>query len=90
MMLYVDGESFSRQGEMIEVPDVSGLSVVEANRLLLSYGFEMRVSGSGVAVSQTPEAGETALPSSTSMLLAAFITDLIHHGLAMCGAGTLN
>lgn len=63
VMLYVDGESFSRQGEMIEVPDVSGLSVVEANRLLLSYGFEMRVSGSGVAVSQTPEAGETALPS---------------------------
>ncbi|MBO4885774.1 MAG: PASTA domain-containing protein [Clostridia bacterium] len=63
VMLYAEGESAEQAGGMIEVPDVTGLSVVEANRLLLSYGFEMRVSGSGVAVAQTPQAGETALPS---------------------------
>ena len=48
----------------IEVPDVEGLSVGESNRLLMSYGFEMRISGSGVAVSQTPQAGALAAPGS--------------------------
>jgi len=61
VMLYVDGAA-QDEGYM-EVPDVTGLSVAEANRLIRSYGLKMTVSGSGIAVSQTPIAGEKALPT---------------------------
>lgn len=61
VMLYVDG-SVQDEG-YIEVPDVAGLSVAEANRLIRSFGFRMTVSGSGIAVSQKPIAGEKALPT---------------------------
>ena len=64
VMLYVDGNSEPAGAAEIEVPDVTGLSVGEANRLLMSYGFEMRISGSGVAISQTPQAGVMAAPGS--------------------------
>ena len=64
VMLYVDGNNKAAGAAEIEVPDVEGLSVGEANRLLMSYGFEMRISGSGVAVSQTPQAGAMAAPGS--------------------------
>ncbi len=40
-----------------EVPDLTGMSMIQANRLLRSLGLEMRISGSGLAVSQSPEAG---------------------------------
>ena len=69
VMLYVDGSGEADPGRETEVPDVTGLSVSEANRLLMSYGFEMRISGSGVAVSQTPEAGAQAAPSSRVTVL---------------------
>jgi len=69
VMLYVDGENGAPEGALIEVPDVTGLSVSEANRLLMSYGFEMRISGSGVAVSQTPRAGDTAPPTTRVTVL---------------------
>lgn len=45
------------QYEYIEVPDVTGLSMIKANRLLRSQGLTMQISGSGLAVSQYPEAG---------------------------------
>ena len=61
VMLYVEGVTSTT--EMTEVPDVTGLSVTEANRLIRSYGFKMTVSGSGLAVSQTPAAGEKAAPT---------------------------
>ena len=61
VMLYVDGAA--PRSEYISVPDVTGLSVAEANRLIRSYGLKMTVSGSGIAVSQTPLAGEKALPT---------------------------
>lgn len=61
VMLYVDGSA--QDAGYIEVPDVAGLSVAEANRLIRSYGLKMTVSGSGIAVSQTPIAGEKALPT---------------------------
>ena len=64
VMLYVDGNTEIAGAAEIEVPDVTGLSVGEANRLLMSYGFEMRISGSGVAISQTPRAGAMAAPGS--------------------------
>lgn len=61
VMLYVTGENATEKvdGENV-IPDVLGLPVSEANRLLLSGGFRMVIEGSGTAVSQQPEAGETA------------------------------
>ncbi len=61
VMLYVEGAI--TDGEYVAVPDVNGLSVVEANRLIRSYGLKMTVSGSGIAVSQFPAAGEKVLPT---------------------------
>ncbi len=63
VMLYADGEAENQGNAYIEVPDVTGLSITAANRLLVSYGLNMRISGSGVAVAQTPGAGEMALPT---------------------------
>ena len=63
VMLYVDGATLD--ADWVEVPDVTGLSVTEANRLIRSYGLKMTVSGSGIAVSQSPAAGETVLPTAT-------------------------
>ena len=62
VMLYVEGAQ--AETEAVSVPDVTGLSVVEANRLLRSYGLSMIVSGSGMAVSQIPAPGEMAAPTS--------------------------
>ena len=61
VMLYVEG--VSADSGYVSVPDVNGLSVIEANRLIRSYGLKMTVSGSGIAVSQTPAAGEKVLPT---------------------------
>ncbi len=63
VMLYVDGVTL--EADWVEVPDVIGLSVTEANRLIRSYGLKMTVSGSGIAVSQSPAAGEMVLPTAT-------------------------
>lgn len=65
VMLYADGEIPTDANAFVEVPDVSGLSISAANRLLASYGLNMRISGSGIAVRQTPEAGEMLNPTST-------------------------
>ena len=45
------------------VPDVTGMPVTEANRLLRSYGLELSVQGSGLAVSQSPPAGSQVNPT---------------------------
>ena len=64
VMLYADGEAEHDKGNaFVEVPDVRGLSISAASRLLASVGLSMRISGSGVAVAQSPEAGEMALPT---------------------------
>ena len=60
VMLYVTGEEQAEDNALAAVPDVAGLSVSEANRLLLSHGFSMVINGSGVAVSQSPAAEEQA------------------------------
>ena len=65
VMLYVDNlTQEDNNNGIVQVPDVSGLSVVEANRLLRSYGLQMRIEGSGLAVSQSPEANEDVTPDS--------------------------
>ncbi len=66
VMLYADGEvQMQDSGGFVEVPDVKGLSITAANRLLASSGLNMRISGGGVAAEQSPEAGELVLPTAT-------------------------
>lgn len=61
VMLYVEGAT--PEADSVSVPDVAGLSVAEANRLIRSCGLKMTISGSGIAVSQAPEAGASVLPT---------------------------
>ena len=63
VMLYVEGTPDLSENDRVEVPDVTGKSIVEANRLLRSYGLEMEIDGSGLAVGQEPAAGEKVLPT---------------------------
>jgi stage V sporulation protein D (sporulation-specific penicillin-binding protein) len=48
----------------VRVPDLAGMTVLEANKLLRSYGLELRVEGSGLATGQDP-APETEVNPST-------------------------
>ena len=65
VMLYADGVVETSANAFVEVPDVTGLSIAAANRVLASGGLNMRISGSGVAVFQKPEAGGMVLPTAT-------------------------
>ena len=65
MMLYVDNLTDLRNNSRVQVPDVAGLSVLEANRILRSYGLRMQISGSGLAVAQDPAAGDEVYPSAS-------------------------
>jgi len=61
VMLYVAGPT--ELGGAVTVPDVTGMPVTEANRLLKSCGLALQVEGSGLAVSQSPAAGTTVNPT---------------------------
>ncbi len=63
VMLYVDKKTDLSDNVKVRVPDVSGMSVLEANKLIHSFGLEMKLEGSGLAVSQSPAADEFVLPS---------------------------
>ena len=65
VMLYTYENEPLQTMELVSVPDVKGLSMVEAGRALRARGFEMEVSGSGLAVRQTPGAGSFAVPGDT-------------------------
>lgn len=43
---------------LVDVPDLTGLSLVPANRELREVGLTMKIDGSGICVSQDPEPGE--------------------------------
>ena len=58
VMLYTDTQELPAAEDLIFVPDVRGLSIVEAARLLRQRELEMEIQGSGIAVSQGPAAGE--------------------------------
>ncbi len=62
VMLYVEGTDAAADAP-VTVPDVTGMPVTEANRLLMSYGLELEIEGSGLARSQTPAAGEKVNPT---------------------------
>ena len=63
VMLYVDGPAEGDGAAAVSVPDVTGMPVTEANRLLRSYGLELQIEGSGLAVRQEPAAGEQVNPT---------------------------
>ena len=63
VMLYIDKRTAVEDNGRVEIPDVTGMSVLEANRLLRAYGLAMRVEGGGIAVAQTPAAGEAVFPT---------------------------
>ncbi len=58
VMLYTDPRELPAAEDLIFVPDVRGLSIVEAARLLRQRELEMEIQGSGIAVSQAPAPGE--------------------------------
>ena len=71
VMLYVEkSEDAAALNALVSVPDVTGLTVGEANRLLTAYGLKMTIEGSGVAVRQSPAAGKTVYP--TTLVTVAF------------------
>jgi stage V sporulation protein D (sporulation-specific penicillin-binding protein) len=63
VMLYVDEKAQITENGLVQVPDVAGRSVLEANKLIRSCGLEMKIEGSGLAVRQSPAAGEYVLPT---------------------------
>ena len=65
VMLYTYQDTPLQTMDLITVPSVKGLSMVEAGRQLRARGFEMEISGSGLAVRQEPGAGSYAVPGDT-------------------------
>lgn len=65
VMLYTYENEPVQTMDWISVPDVTGLSIVEAGRQLRARGLEMVLSGSGLAVSQEPVGGAYVTPGST-------------------------
>ena len=63
VMLYVDKTVSLEDNSRVRIPNVTGMSVLEANKLLRSYGLEMQIEGSGIAVSQNPAPDEEVLPT---------------------------
>ena len=62
MMLYTAPQDAVTPEVMVAVPDVLGMSVVEASRALRARGLELRMEGSGIAAAQSPGAGIYAAP----------------------------
>ena len=65
VMLYTYEQEPIQIMDLISVPDVKGLSMVEAARQLRLRGFDMEISGTGVAVRQSPAGGSYAPGGST-------------------------
>lgn len=53
------GEKPLQSGQPVQVPDVTGLSLRDASVKLSAQGLQIQTVGSGVASSQSPEAGAT-------------------------------
>lgn len=66
VMLYTYEQEPAQPMELAAVPDVKGLSMVEAARLLRARGFEMNAQGSGLCVRQSPGA-DTFVPPGTKV-----------------------
>ena len=57
VMLYTYTDAPMQAMDLVSVPDIRGLSIVEAGRQLRARGLEMEISGTGLAVRQVPAAG---------------------------------
>ena len=57
-----DSEPGSEDDQQVEVPDVTNKSIREVNNILVSEGLRLKTEGSGLAVSQKPEAGTLVEP----------------------------
>lgn len=57
-----DSEPGSEDDQQVEVPDVTNKSIREVNNILASEGLRLKTEGSGLAVSQKPEAGTLVEP----------------------------
>jgi stage V sporulation protein D (sporulation-specific penicillin-binding protein) len=65
VMLYVrEGQALDAQ-TLVHVPDLRGMSIIEAGRQLRSRNLLMEIEGAGVAVRQKPAADEFAQPGDT-------------------------
>ncbi len=62
VMLYTQQGEVVTPMELVRVPDVYGLSMAEAGKLLRMRSLEMEIEGSGLSVSQSPAAGEYVAP----------------------------
>ncbi|MDR0928427.1 MAG: PASTA domain-containing protein, partial [Oscillospiraceae bacterium] len=65
VMLYVNNDPPPDVQEYVLVPDVSGLSILEATRQLQARNLVLSLEGSGLAVGQRPAAGAFIAPGST-------------------------
>lgn len=63
VMLYVDDDGGNQPDRRVQVPDVIGSTVAEAEKLLDAYELTLMVDGSGIAIGQTPAAGELVTPT---------------------------
>ena len=57
VLLYLE-DAYEQDATDVEVPSVVGKSIVEAARLLGSCALKLNIEGSGLAVAQSPPAGE--------------------------------
>ncbi len=64
VMLYTFEQTPLQPMDLVSVPSVKGLSMVEAGRQLRARGFEMEIAGSGLAIRQEPAANTFAPPGS--------------------------
>ncbi|HHU64198.1 MAG TPA: stage V sporulation protein D [Clostridiales bacterium] len=63
VLLYLeDDDQAQSQPEGIQVPDLTGMSMREANNTVAAMGLRIKINGSGVVVGQTPEPGTTVSP----------------------------
>lgn len=62
VMLYVSGNPPPQAQEFVAVPDVTGMSIAEANRLLTARRLSLTIDGTGLAKKQTPQAGAFVSP----------------------------
>ena len=64
VMLYTFEREPLQPMDLVSVPNVKGLSMVEAGRQLRARGLEMEIAGSGLATRQEPAANTFAPPGS--------------------------
>lgn len=63
VLLYM--QTKNKQNRLVSVPDVSGLSILDAKKKLANLGLTIEAQGSGIAFMQKPAAGEKVAAGSS-------------------------